>query len=125
MCPQPRVSNNFLHCSCGIDCQKDMGKEHGFQLLQGCSCRCNLRGAAAPVEGTAEDFVALLAEQDRDWDASAGVLPLRLLGELLQKLRRTIEDPIRACPCGTVCLKRLQWFGGVGWCIRRQCIPCP
>eukprot|EP00438_Fugacium_kawagutii_P006361 Skav208407 [mRNA] locus=scaffold1179:379718:382448:+ [translate_table: standard] len=72
--------SNFLHCACGVDCQKDMGKEHGFQLHQGCGClSCNLRGATesepaegAKVEGVkAEDLLALLAEQEQDWDAAS------------------------------------------------------
>eukprot|EP00438_Fugacium_kawagutii_P022764 Skav209807 [mRNA] locus=scaffold2415:77782:80506:+ [translate_table: standard] len=82
--------SNFLHCPNGVDCQKDMGKEHGFQLHQGCGCLSgNLRGATesepaegAKVEGVkTEDLLALLAEQE-----SADFLPLRLLGQLLQKL---------------------------------------
>eukprot|EP00438_Fugacium_kawagutii_P017146 Skav217509 [mRNA] locus=scaffold1908:385708:390574:- [translate_table: standard] len=137
---EPTVSNNFLHCSCGIDCQKDLGKEHGFQLHQGCSClSCNLRGAAEfvkPVEGTAsaDDFLALLAEQDRDWDAASvpgdSQLTFCRCGSLenscssCEEPSKTRSGATATCPCGTVCLRRLQWFGGVGWCIRRQCIPC-
>eukprot|EP00438_Fugacium_kawagutii_P018566 Skav207304 [mRNA] locus=scaffold533:117586:129745:+ [translate_table: standard] len=67
--------SSFLHCPCGIDCQKDMGKEHGFQLHQGCGCvSCNLRGAteSKPAESVkAEDLLALLAEQEQDWDAAS------------------------------------------------------
>eukprot|EP00438_Fugacium_kawagutii_P006362 Skav208408 [mRNA] locus=scaffold1179:384742:386905:+ [translate_table: standard] len=53
---------------------------HGFQLHQGCGClSCNLRGATesepaegAKVEGVkAEDLLALLAEQEQDWDAAS------------------------------------------------------
>eukprot|EP00438_Fugacium_kawagutii_P018564 Skav207302 [mRNA] locus=scaffold533:113320:115647:+ [translate_table: standard] len=84
-CPCRTDCSSFLHCPCGIDCQKDMGKEHGFQLHQGCGCvSCNLRGATeskTAERGKAEDLLALLAEQE-----SADFLPLRLLGQLLQKL---------------------------------------
>eukprot|EP00438_Fugacium_kawagutii_P032829 Skav224521 [mRNA] locus=scaffold388:358035:362026:+ [translate_table: standard] len=68
-------ASSFLHCPCGIDCQKNMGKEHGFDLHQGCSClSCNLRGAteSKPAEGAkAEDLLTLLAEQEQDWDAAS------------------------------------------------------
>eukprot|EP00438_Fugacium_kawagutii_P017143 Skav217506 [mRNA] locus=scaffold1908:359432:363132:- [translate_table: standard] len=136
--PTADVSKNFLHCPCGLDCQKDLGKEHGFQLLQGCSClSCNLRGAAesaSPLEGSAGagDFVALLAEQDQDWDAASvpgdSQLTFCRCGSL-EKSCRSCEQTSKSrhgatCPCGSVCLKRLQWFGGNGWCIRRQCNSC-
>eukprot|EP00438_Fugacium_kawagutii_P024619 Skav207648 [mRNA] locus=scaffold2758:61244:65528:+ [translate_table: standard] len=68
-------TSSFLHCPCGIDCQKDVGKEHGFDLHQGCGClSCNLRGAteSKPAEGAkAEELLALLAEQEQDWDAAS------------------------------------------------------
>jgi len=135
------ASNNFLHCSCGIDCQKDVGKQHGFQLHQGCSClSCNLRGAEPkPVEGSAspEDFLALLAAQDREWDAAAmpgdSQLAFCRCGSL-ENSCRSCEQTSRSsrvpgkweatCPCGTQCLKRLQSFGGAGFCVKRGCISC-
>eukprot|EP00438_Fugacium_kawagutii_P017144 Skav217507 [mRNA] locus=scaffold1908:367552:369365:- [translate_table: standard] len=130
------VSTNFLHCPCGLDCQKDMGEEHGFQLHQTCSClSCNLRGAPEMkhVEGSAsaDDFLALLAEQDHDWDAASvpgdSQLTFCRCGSLENSCRKC-EEPSKtraSCPCGTLCLKRLQWNGGVGWCIQRRCLPCP
>eukprot|EP00438_Fugacium_kawagutii_P032014 Skav224609 [mRNA] locus=scaffold3477:79935:91118:- [translate_table: standard] len=172
--PTVDVSNNFLHCPCGVDCQKDMGKEHGFDLHQGCGClSCNLRGAteSKPAEGSlmrsatepkpaegsdnawpflgvlmrsapepkpaegakAEDLLALLAEQE-DWDAASvpgdSQLTFCRCGSLGNSCRSCSQPSSQSrsgasCPCGTLCLKRLDWAGGVGWCIQRQCLKCP
>eukprot|EP00438_Fugacium_kawagutii_P006360 Skav208406 [mRNA] locus=scaffold1179:374325:378700:+ [translate_table: standard] len=137
--PSVVVSNNFLHCPCGIDCQKDMGKEHGFQLHQGCGClSCNLRGAAEskPAEGSAkaEDFLALLAEQEHDWDAASvpgdSQLTFCRCGSLGNSCRSCSPSSQSrsgvSCPCGTLCLHRfMDMSGGSGWCVHRQCINCP
>eukprot|EP00438_Fugacium_kawagutii_P010600 Skav209971 [mRNA] locus=scaffold3013:24944:27986:- [translate_table: standard] len=134
------ATSSFLHCPCGIDCQKDMGKEHGFDLHQGCSClSCNLRGASGateskPAEGAkAEDFLALLAEQEQDWDAASVPGDSQLtfcrcgsLGNSCRSCSQSSQSRFRpSCPCGTLCLKGRLWTGGFWGCAKHQCIKCP
>lgn len=138
---EPMEAGNFLHCPCGIDCQSDMGKEHGFQLQQGCSCgSCALRGAsskAAPSSAanvSAAELLAMMAGE-QEWDAASVPGDSQLLfcrcGVLNEACRSCGQETLRSssrhgltCPCGARCLRRLQWFGGNGWCVKRACIPC-
>eukprot|EP00435_Cladocopium_sp_Y103_P068375 s202_g31.t1 len=137
---EPMEAGNFLHCPCGIDCQTDLGKEHGFQLQQGCSCTsCALRGSAVPAPGaagnvSAAELLAMMAEE-QEWDAASVPGDSQLLfcrcGVLTGACRSCEETQTRSssrhgltCPCGARCLRRLQWFGGNGWCVKRACIPC-
>mmetsp|Transcript_110951 Transcript_110951/g.155778 ORF Transcript_110951/g.155778 Transcript_110951/m.155778 type:complete len:164 (+) Transcript_110951:81-572(+) len=124
---------SFIECSCGLQCQVDLQTQHSFQLGKGCGCTsCRLRKSSAAVKAPevkapeATEFLAMLAEEEQDWDAASVPGDSHLFcrcgtnGNACQSCSTTRSS----CPCGTRCLRRLQWFGGAGWCIRRQCIPC-